>query len=111
MPRRPSPRPAWPDASSTHSARSEEAAVVETSTCPWGSRRTLVFDNMPLRRRAYLHSDLCPARWENGPRVQQTLRECIMISKEQPTLVVTCKLSPVQRLAVAETISDRARII
>ena len=34
-----------------------------------------------------------------------------MISDEQPTLVVTCKLSPVYRRVVVETISDRARII
>jgi phosphoglycerate dehydrogenase-like enzyme len=34
-----------------------------------------------------------------------------MISKEKPTLVVTCKLTPAHRLAVAETISDRAQII
>jgi glycerate dehydrogenase len=35
----------------------------------------------------------------------------MMISNEQPTLVVTCKLSSAYRLAVAETVSDRARII
>ena len=34
-----------------------------------------------------------------------------MATNEQPTLVVTCKLNPEYRLAVAETISDRARII
>ena len=34
-----------------------------------------------------------------------------MISDEQPTLVVTCKLSPAYRPVVVETISDRARII
>ena len=34
-----------------------------------------------------------------------------MISNEQSTLVVTCKLSPAYRLALAETISDRAQII
>jgi phosphoglycerate dehydrogenase-like enzyme len=34
-----------------------------------------------------------------------------MISKKQPMLVVTCKLSSAYRLAVAETITDRARII
>jgi phosphoglycerate dehydrogenase-like enzyme len=34
-----------------------------------------------------------------------------MISDEQPTLVVTCKLSPVYKRVVVETISDRARII
>src|SRR5688500_11590324 len=37
--------------------------------------------------------------------------QCIMISDEQPTLVVTCKLSPVYKRVVVETISDRARII
>ena len=35
----------------------------------------------------------------------------MMISNGQPTLVVTCKLSSAYRLAVAETIADRARII
>jgi phosphoglycerate dehydrogenase-like enzyme len=34
-----------------------------------------------------------------------------MISNQQSTLVVTCKLSPAYRLAVAETVSDRAQII
>jgi len=34
-----------------------------------------------------------------------------MISNEQPTLVVTCKLGPAYRLAVAETVSGRARIV
>jgi glycerate dehydrogenase len=34
-----------------------------------------------------------------------------MISNEQPTLVVTCKLSPVYRQAVAETVSNRARVV
>jgi glycerate dehydrogenase len=41
----------------------------------------------------------------------QILGQYMMISNEQPTLVVTCKLGPVYRLALAETISDRARII
>lgn len=34
-----------------------------------------------------------------------------MIANEQPALVVTCKLSPVYRRTVADTISDRARIV
>ncbi len=34
-----------------------------------------------------------------------------MRSTEQPTLVVTCKLSPAYRLAVAETVAERARIV
>ena len=34
-----------------------------------------------------------------------------MISNPQPTLVVTCKLSTAYRLAVAETVLDRARIV
>ena len=34
-----------------------------------------------------------------------------MVSNEQPTLVITCKLSPVYKEAVAETVSNRARII
>jgi len=44
-------------------------------------------------------------------RNPQILGQCIMISDEQPTLVATCKLSPVYRRVVVETISDRARII
>jgi phosphoglycerate dehydrogenase-like enzyme len=35
----------------------------------------------------------------------------MMVSNEQPTLVVTCRLSSAYRLAVAETVSDRARIV
>jgi phosphoglycerate dehydrogenase-like enzyme len=35
----------------------------------------------------------------------------MMSSNEQPTLVVTCKLSSVYRRTVAETVSDRARIV
>jgi len=34
-----------------------------------------------------------------------------MIANEQPALVVTCKLSPLYRRTLAETVSDRARII
>ena len=34
-----------------------------------------------------------------------------MTSNEQPTLVITCKLGPVYRKAVAETVSDWARIV
>ena len=34
-----------------------------------------------------------------------------MISNEHSTLVVTCKLKPAYRLAVTETIADRARIV
>ena len=44
-------------------------------------------------------------------RNPQILGQCTMISDEQPTLVVTCKLSPGYRPVVVETISDRARII
>src|SRR5450631_603931 len=44
-------------------------------------------------------------------RNPQILGQCTMISDEQPTLVVTCKLSPAYRPVVVETISDRARII
>jgi phosphoglycerate dehydrogenase-like enzyme len=51
---------------------------------------------------------MCSLRAGMNPQI---LRQCIMISNEQPTLVVTCKLSPIYRLVVVETISDRARII
>ena len=34
-----------------------------------------------------------------------------MVPDERPTLVITCKLSPVQRVAVAEAVSNRARIV
>ena len=34
-----------------------------------------------------------------------------MNSSEQPTLVVTCKLSPAYRATVAETVAERARIV
>lgn len=33
------------------------------------------------------------------------------VSNEQPTLVITCKLNPVQRLALTEAISNHARIV
>lgn len=34
-----------------------------------------------------------------------------MSSNEQPTLVVTCKLSPAYRAVIAETVAERARIV
>src|SRR5262249_24578761 len=41
----------------------------------------------------------------------QMLGQCIMISNQQSTLVVTCKLRPAYRLALTETVSDRAQIV
>src|SRR5262245_17989971 len=50
----------------------------------------------------------CSFRAGMNPKI---LGQCMMISNEQPTLVVTCKLGAVYRQALADTISDRARII
>ena len=35
----------------------------------------------------------------------------MMVANEQTTLVITCKASPAQKLAVAEIISSKVRIV
>jgi glycerate dehydrogenase len=46
------------------------------------------------------------------PRITPaTVGDCIMVSSQQLTLVVTCKLGPAYRPAVVETIAGRARIV
>ena len=35
----------------------------------------------------------------------------MMVANEQTTLVITCKASPAQKLAVAEIISNKVRIV